>query len=444
MKKLFIVYAKEDLSYLNAAKTNLALLERQGLIRIWDETKLMPGEVRKTIIEQELQSADIVLLLFSSSLIADDFIWDVPMQQVLEKAKKGIVQLIPTIIRPCSFSDTPFGEYETVPSQEKPISNWSNADDAWKLVVDKIKKTVQPVQAQPTPLPSDSPALKHLKDSVNQFTHQAKTREALTAIKTYAHQNNLEKLKRDTLDVEESWLGLEQEKTLGQVSEEKASIQLEQIHNSVLGLLDIKTIRQSIPVPDTLKILMLTANPAGSTELNLNKEHARIAEKLQEKSDQFKLFVKRAVNKEGFKQFTETERPYILHFSGHGTKGQTGGIVVQNDEFNGSAKISPAALDALFEYFIEEEKIQLHTVVLNACHSAEQAQVIAKYVPYVIGTTTSIEDEAAIAFSVGFYFKLAETSDVEKAYKSGRTQAVLEGATKAHFIMYKDGVKFDA
>ena len=181
-KKLFIVYAKEDLSYLNAAKTNLALLERQGLIRIWDETKLMPGEVRKTIIEQELQSADIVLLLFSSNLIADDFIWDTPMQQVLEKAKNGSVQLIPSIIRPCSFSDTPFGEYETVPAQEKPISNWSNADDAWKIVVDKIKNSILPKKDSSHGTPIESPALERLKNSIEELINKTKTPEALMAI----------------------------------------------------------------------------------------------------------------------------------------------------------------------------------------------------------------------------------------------------------------------
>lgn len=445
MKKLFIVYAKEDLNYLNAAKTNLALLERQGLIRIWDETKLMPGEVRKTIIEQELQSADIVLLLFSSNLIADDFIWDTPMQQVLEKAKNGSVQLIPSIIRPCSFSDTPFGEYETVPAQEKPISNWSNADDAWKLVADKIKNSILPKKDPSHATTIESPALEQLKNSIEELINKTKTPEALMAIKTYAHQNNLEQLKRDALLIEEDLSKVDQETRLGQISEAKASQLLKQINKSVLDLVGIKTSSLAIPKSTRLKLLMLTSSPFQTAELNLKEEHSRIAEKLQEKPDLFTLIYKKAVDDEEFKQFTETEKPHILHFSGHGESEDSEGIIVQNENKNGSAMISNDALDALFEYLAEEVKIDLQAVVLNACYSDGQAQIISKYVPHVIGTTADIGDSKAIAFSVGFYFKLAESgTDYVMAYKSGRTQARMKGAKKSNFVLYKDGVKFEA
>ncbi len=192
-----------------------------------------------------------------------------------------------------------------------------------------------------------------------------------------------------------------------------------------------------------LKILMMTANPAGTTKLNLDKEYARISEKLQDKQEQFNLIVRRAVSDTEFKEFTETIKPAIIHFSGHGEDGQDGGIVVQNDDKNGYEMISTDSLDALFEYFTEEA-IALKAVLLNACHTEEQAQTISKYVPYVLGTTVAIGDEAAIAFSTGFYFKLAELgATIEQAFRSGRTQAVMKKALKTHFVLYKDGKKLE-
>ena len=192
-----------------------------------------------------------------------------------------------------------------------------------------------------------------------------------------------------------------------------------------------------------LKILMMTANPSGTTKLNLDKEYARISEKLQDKQEQFNLIVRRAVSDTEFKEFTETIKPAIIHFSGHGEGGQDGGIVVQNDDKNGYEMISTDSLDALFEYFTEEA-IALKAVLLNACHTEEQAQTISKYVPYVLGTTTAIGDEAAIAFSTGFYFKLAELgATIEQAFRSGRTQAVMKKALKIHFVLYKDGNKLE-
>ncbi|MCU0390923.1 MAG: hypothetical protein MUE81_07380, partial [Thermoflexibacter sp.] len=108
------------------------------------------------------------------------------------------------------------------------------------------------------------------------------------------------------------------------------------------------------PPPDKIKILMLTANPADTTKMNLDKEHSRIAEKLQNKQDKFILTVKRAINRTELKEFTEEIAPNVLHFSGHGMQGTTdwtSGIVVQNEDKNGYDLISASKLDVLFKYF---------------------------------------------------------------------------------------------
>lgn len=205
------------------------------------------------------------------------------------------------------------------------------------------------------------------------------------------------------------------------------------------------------PEAKPFPVLMLTANPAGTTQLNLDKEHSRIAEKLQNHPLYFPLIVKRAVDKVTFREEIIEEKPGFLHFSGHGTLPETGtgssahqgGIVLQNEEHNGYEQISTEALGILFEYF-KEEGVPLQAVILNACFSEEQACAIAAYVPYVIGTTQNIKDTHAIAFSVGFYFRLMENypgTDIEMAFKSGRTSAVLEGAPKHSFVIYKDGMK---
>ncbi len=206
------------------------------------------------------------------------------------------------------------------------------------------------------------------------------------------------------------------------------------------------------PDATSFPILMLTANPAGTTKLSLDKEHSRIAEKLQNHPLYFPLIVKRAVDKVVFREEIIAEKPGFLHFSGHGTipdvgtpyaEASKGGLVVQNEDHNGFEQINTAALSVLFEYF-KEEAIPIKAVILNACFSEEQAKAIAGFVPYVIGTTQNIKDSHAIAFSTGFYFRLMERypeTDIEMAFKSGRTSAVLEGAEKQSFVIFKDGVK---
>jgi Effector-associated domain 11/CHAT domain len=296
--------------------------------------------------------------------------------------------------------------------------------------------------------------LKELKEKVRNLISKAKIKEAMDEIATWAHEQNQEQLKRDVSLLKGDYTDLSREKTLGLLGNSDATIRQNQLNNKVLNLLDsieeevIPTVKKEEAKPepsissDKLKILMLTANPAKTTKLNLDKEHSNIVVKLEKNQEKFSLMLRKAVTSTEFKEFTETLKPDILHFSGHGEGGSYAGIVVQNDDKNAEELISIDGLDALFEYF-QDQNVKLKIVLLNACYSEEQALTISKYVPFVIGTNVAIGDVAASAFSTGFYYKLAasENLDYEQAFKSGRTEATLKGAARSNFILFKDGIK---
>lgn len=457
-KQVFIGSAQADATHVDILKKHLKLYERQNLIQIWDESMIRAGEERNSRIEEELHAAEIILLLFSADLLAEDFVWGAEMTKVLEKVKRKEVQFIPILVRPSGFVDTQFSTYAAVPERNKPISNYNNKDEAWTIVVEQIKRSIQHTPNPTTtqhqkPEPEMIPQT--LIDEVNNFISKGNTDKAIDAIILWASINNHNQVKSDALIQKARLEKLKREEMLGMLSFSEAAREHAKINNDVLSLLkmiiaelsdkgnDSEENNPKAPPQGKLKILMLTANPAGTTELNLNKEHARIAKELENAPDRFLLRVKRSVNKTEFQQFTQLEKPYILHFSGHNEGGEDGGIVVQDDEKRGEAKIRPEALGVLFKFLTKSVKIPIELVVLNACHSEEQAQAIANHVPYVIGTTVSIEDEAAIAFSVGFYFQLAISNDIELSYESGRTQSVLEGAQEKYFIIYKNGAKLE-
>ncbi len=106
-KRVFIGSAQADAAHVDTLKKHLKLYERQNLIQIWEESMLIPGEIRNSRIEQELHAAEIILLLFSADLLAEDFIWGAEMSKILEKVKRKEVQLIPILLRPSGFADTP-------------------------------------------------------------------------------------------------------------------------------------------------------------------------------------------------------------------------------------------------------------------------------------------------------------------------------------------------
>jgi len=66
-------------------------------------------------------------------------------------------------------------------------------------------------------------------------------------------------------------------------------------------------------------------------------------------------------------------------------------------------------------------------VVLNACYSDVQARALLMHVDYVVGTTDSIDGNAARSFAIGFYGGLGERESVPTAYRQGCAAMHLEG-----------------
>jgi len=175
------------------------------------------------------------------------------------------------------------------------------------------------------------------------------------------------------------------------------------------------------PIIENIKILFLSASPIDEVRLRIDEELRDIETglKLATLRDQFELKTKWAVTTKSLQQSLLDETPLIVHFSGHG---DINGIAVE-DSLGNSKLIENDAIGSLFELFSESIKC----VVLNSCYSESQANEIAKHIPYVIGMKSSVNDKAAIAFSVGFYTALGAGKDIEFAYRMGTVAIKLEG-----------------
>ncbi|NJM71321.1 MAG: TIR domain-containing protein [Scytonema sp. RU_4_4] len=162
------------------------------------------------------------------------------------------------------------------------------------------------------------------------------------------------------------------------------------------------------------KVLILAANPKGTSPLRLDEELRDIAEGLRraQKRDEFSLEQKLAVRPRDIQRALLDYNPNIIHFSGHGS-GEEG--LVFEDESGQSKLVSGAALAGLFELFAE----QIECVLLNSCYSEVQAKAIAQHINYVVGMSRAIGDKAAIEFAVGFYDALGAGRPIDFAYKLG-------------------------
>ncbi|MCT7984067.1 CHAT domain-containing protein [Laspinema sp. A4] len=169
-------------------------------------------------------------------------------------------------------------------------------------------------------------------------------------------------------------------------------------------------------------ILILSVNPPGTTRLRLDREVREIQDALRRSKyrDCFQVVTAGAVRVEDLTRALLEYQPAIVHFSGHGVG--TEGLVLENE--SGDTKlVSSESLGYLFKLF----QTKVECVLLNACYSEIQAQVIHHYIDYLIGMNRPIGDEAAIKFSLGFYDALGAGEPYERCFEIGRASIDLQG-----------------
>lgn len=179
----------------------------------------------------------------------------------------------------------------------------------------------------------------------------------------------------------------------------------------------------------TTTILYLGASPDDKIRLALGREVREMKQRLQSAShrDQLKLEQDWAVRLSDMPSCLMRHKPAIVHFSGHGT--ETGELLFE-DETGLAAPASPPALTELFRIF----QADIRCVLLNCCYSEPQARAIAEHIDVVVGTTTAVDDEAAIAFSGAFYEALAYGKDVQTAFELGRHKLSSKGLPDSEVI----------
>lgn len=118
------------------------MLKRKGVIETWHDRRIGAGNEFAGSIDQELERADIILLLVSPDFLASNYCYAIEMKRALERHEGGTARVIPVILRPCDWLDAPFGKLLAVPRDGKPVTKWPDLDDAFLDVVQQIKEAL--------------------------------------------------------------------------------------------------------------------------------------------------------------------------------------------------------------------------------------------------------------------------------------------------------------
>lgn len=139
MATLFFSYSHKDEDLRDQLEVHLTMLKREGLIDAWHDRKILAGEEFDGTIDARLEQADVILLLVSADFLASPYCYDVEMQRAMQRHQDGSARVIPVILRPCDWHSAPFGKLLAAPKDGKPVTKWTDRDEAFVDIVRQIR-----------------------------------------------------------------------------------------------------------------------------------------------------------------------------------------------------------------------------------------------------------------------------------------------------------------
>ena len=120
-------------------------LEMQGLIEMWHDRDISAGTEWEQEIIKHLNKAQIILLLVSPDFMNSDYCYSTEMTRAIEKHEHKEARVIPIILRPVIWQQSPFGKIQALPADGKPITSagWHSTDEALYDTAEGIRKVVE-------------------------------------------------------------------------------------------------------------------------------------------------------------------------------------------------------------------------------------------------------------------------------------------------------------
>lgn len=147
--EVFFSYSHKDKRLRDKLANHLKIFERRNLISGWNDRKITAGSEWAGKIDEHLNSARIILLLVSDYFIASDYCYDIEMRRAMERYEKKEARVIPIILRPCSWESAPFSKLQALPMDGRPVTAWSNKDEAFLNIARGIEGVIEEMAANP-------------------------------------------------------------------------------------------------------------------------------------------------------------------------------------------------------------------------------------------------------------------------------------------------------
>jgi hypothetical protein len=127
-EKAFISYSHKDKRLFGEFKTMLAPAIRNGVVEIWDDTKIVPGAKWKEDIEAALRTARIAILLVSANFLESEFIAKNELPPLLKAAQDEGVTIFWIYLSSCLYEQTEIVAYQAAHDIARPLDSLKRSE----------------------------------------------------------------------------------------------------------------------------------------------------------------------------------------------------------------------------------------------------------------------------------------------------------------------------
>jgi TIR domain len=179
-KKLFISYSHSDARWLDRVREQLAVLEREGLIDLFDDTRITVGEDWYSRLDREMLDARLALLLISAPFLNSAFIRKEEVPRLFVQHESDGMVLYPLLVRDCAWAEVPWlARLQIRPKDARPIASFRGAT---------LDKCLADVAREIASIVKEEPRMLHGAAASTTFSRTSKTMLKRTLLPSFRGQ----------------------------------------------------------------------------------------------------------------------------------------------------------------------------------------------------------------------------------------------------------------
>jgi TIR domain len=136
-RSVFYSYSHKDEALRDELDTHLTLLKREEFISTWYDREIPPGDSWDQVINENLNTADVILFLVSQNFLASQYCRGIEMCRAMERSEKREAVVIPIILKPCVWTSEPFAKLQALPKNCRPLVEWP--DTGFARVAEELR-----------------------------------------------------------------------------------------------------------------------------------------------------------------------------------------------------------------------------------------------------------------------------------------------------------------